>query len=84
MDSSSPDSYQHWEITGEMVPPVRRLRLFKTKAETNKRRGQEETTQYKHNSSSPSISAGSLQRSLSSPQFQVRILHEKHEDFFVK
>lgn len=74
VDSSSPDSYQHWEITGEIVPPVRRLRLFKTKAETNKRRGQEENSQFKQNSSSPSPSAASLQRSLSSPQFQAELL----------
>ncbi|XP_054278564.1 nascent polypeptide-associated complex subunit alpha, muscle-specific form-like [Macrosteles quadrilineatus] len=64
MDSSSPDSYQHWEMTGaEVVAPVRRLRLFKTKAESSKRRG--ETHHH------PPPPPGPLQRSLSSPQFQI-------------
>lgn len=72
MESSSPDSYQHWEMTGEIVPPVRRLRLFKTKAETNKKRGHEEnmsppSRSHKHQIPLP----GPLHRSLSSPQFQV-------------
>ncbi|KAG8312552.1 hypothetical protein J6590_020474 [Homalodisca vitripennis] len=67
MDSSSPDSYQHWEMTGEVVPPVRRLRLFKTKAESSKRKVEEGSSPHHQ----PLPSPGPLQRSLSSPQFQV-------------
>uniref|UniRef100_A0A1B6BXV3 Uncharacterized protein n=1 Tax=Clastoptera arizonana TaxID=38151 RepID=A0A1B6BXV3_9HEMI len=75
MESSSPDSYQHWEMTGEVIPPVRRLRLFKTKAESNKKRNVEEsmsppTRLQKHHIPNP----GPLHRSLSSPQFQAELL----------
>ncbi|XP_072159861.1 uncharacterized protein [Bemisia tabaci] len=85
LDSSSPDSYQHWENSGnssEVTAPVRRLRLFKTRAETSKkvRGGPEGESTHSQDASLRQSSAhnhrpphiGQLQRSLSSPQFQVQ------------
>ncbi|XP_075216856.1 uncharacterized protein LOC142322085 isoform X2 [Lycorma delicatula] len=72
VDSSSPDSYQHWEMSGETAAPSRRLRLFKTRAETKRRSAEETTTQQHHNQSAPFPSP--LHRSLSSPQFQAELL----------
>lgn len=105
--SSSPDSYQQWETSGDSSEttagmmtsatgsggaiPVRRSRLFKTRAET-KRPSIENggllvaaaaVPQLKHSRDQISVQSppaigyksfgipGQLQRSLSSPQFQV-------------
>lgn len=69
-DSSSPDSYQEWENSNLDVQPSRRLRLFKTRAETRKKLAE-------HNLHSLNSSyfppAGALQRSLSTPQFHVSV-----------
>ncbi|BES90515.1 Hypothetical protein NTJ_03323 [Nesidiocoris tenuis] len=70
-DSSSPDSYQEWENSNLDVQPSRRLRLFKTRAETRKKLAE-------HNLHSLNSSyfppAGALQRSLSTPQFHAELL----------
>lgn len=56
-------------MSGETAAPSRRLRLFKTRAETKRRSAEETAVQQHHNQSAPSPSP--LHRSLSSPQFQV-------------
>nr|CAD7263431.1 unnamed protein product [Timema shepardi] len=68
MDSSSPDSYQ-WESSGP-DPPMRRMRLFKTRAETKKSLAQGRPEQLAPTPSSPSPA----QRSLASQQFQEELL----------
>ena len=72
-DSSSPDSCHR----DTLDPPVRRVRLFKTRAETKKTASGANTRklEQEHASStapSPLSPLTSIQRSLSSPEFQVR------------
>jgi hypothetical protein len=72
-DSSSPDS-SHWDT---LDPPARRARLFKTRAETKKTAhvANRRTLEKEHvgNTVPPMLSPPpSIQRSLSSPEFQVR------------
>ncbi|XP_067002017.2 uncharacterized protein [Anabrus simplex] len=68
-DSSSPDSF-HWEMD-----PPRRMRLFKTRAETKKHQMEHKspvmTSRFTH---FPASSPRPLQRSLSSPEFQEELL----------
>ncbi|XP_014245054.1 uncharacterized protein LOC106664129 isoform X2 [Cimex lectularius] len=68
-DSSSPDSFQEWEnsMNGQ---PSRRLRLFKTRAETRKKIAEHNL----HSLNSYLPAAGTLQRSLSTPQFHAELL----------
>ncbi|CAG2064394.1 unnamed protein product, partial [Timema podura] len=70
MDSSSPDSYQ-WESSGP-DPPMRRMRLFKTRAETKRSLAQGRPEQLAPTPSSSSPSPA--QRSLASQQFQEELL----------
>lgn len=76
MDSSSPDSYQHWEnhrdnSRSSQNNGMPRLRLFKTRAETKRKHSKDEL---KHTEIQPETKPqpGNLHRSMSSPQFQVR------------
>lgn len=75
MESSSPDSYQHWEnhrdnrsIQNKSGMP--RLRLFKTRAET-KRKLSKDDIKDEEIPSHVQPQASNLHRSMSSPQFQV-------------
>lgn len=75
MDSSSPDSYQHWENQRENSRSSQnngmpRLRLFKTRAETKRKLSKDEL---KHSEIQPQVKPqpSNLHRSMSSPQFQV-------------
>lgn len=71
MDSSSPDSYQHWEnhrdnSRSSQNNGMPRLRLFKTRAETKRKHSKDEL---KYTEIQPETKP--LHRSMSSPQFQV-------------
>lgn len=73
MESSSPDSYQHWENHRDNSRSSQngpRLRLFKTRAETKRKFSKDE---FKHVEVQPHANPqpSNLHRSMSSPQFQV-------------
>lgn len=77
MDSSSPDSYQHWEnhrdnSRSSQNNNMPRLRLFKTRAETNRKHSKDELKHSIEIQSETKPQPGNLHRSMSSPQFQVR------------
>lgn len=77
MESSSPDSYQHWEnqrsSQNNGMPP--RSRLFKTRAETTKHKvSKDESTKHVEHQPHALVApqpGSNLHRSMSSPQFQV-------------
>lgn len=78
MDSSSPDSYQHWEnhrdnSRSSQNNGMPRLRLFKTRAETKRKLSKDEL---KDQECQPQVKPqpSNLCRSMSSPQFQVSVL----------
>ncbi|XP_050538450.1 uncharacterized protein LOC126903919 isoform X2 [Daktulosphaira vitifoliae] len=78
MESSSPDSYQHWENQKENSRSshsngMPRLRLFKTRAETNRKTSKDEITKNPENILSNKPLSGNLHRSMSSPQFQAEL-----------
>jgi len=82
MDSSSPDSYQHWEnhrdnSRSSQHNGMPRLRLFKTRAETKRKHSKDEL---KHAEIQPQAKPqpGNLHRSMSSPQFQVSKITPVH------
>uniref|UniRef100_A0A0K8TAQ7 Uncharacterized protein n=1 Tax=Lygus hesperus TaxID=30085 RepID=A0A0K8TAQ7_LYGHE len=70
-DSSSPDSYQEWENAGLDGQPSRRLRLFKTRAESRKKLAEHNLHSLNNGYLPPS---GALHRSLSTPQFHAELL----------
>lgn len=77
VDSSSPDSYQHWENHRENSRSSQnngmpRLRLFKTRAETKRKLSKDEL---KDQECQPQVrpQPSNLHRSMSSPQFQVSL-----------
>ncbi|XP_050432278.1 uncharacterized protein LOC126840517 isoform X2 [Adelges cooleyi] len=80
MDSSSPDSYQHWENHRENSRSSQnngmpRLRLFKTRAETKRKLSKDDEMTMKHpeNIVKAKPQPGNLHRSMSSPQFQAEL-----------
>jgi hypothetical protein len=76
MESSSPDSYQHWENhrdnsrSSQNKGGMPRLRLFKTRAETKRKLSKDEIKN-EEIQSNVQPQASNLHRSMSSPQFQV-------------
>lgn len=77
MESSSPDSYQHWEnhrdnSRSSQNNGMPRLRLFKTRAETKHKLSKDELKNAEIHPQVPQSS--NLHRSMSSPQFQVSIV----------
>lgn len=73
MDSSSPDSYSHWESyrdtsRSSQNNDMPRSRLFKTRAETKRKPSKDE---YKKLEVQTKPQPSNLHRSMSSPQFQV-------------
>lgn len=75
MESSSPDSYQHWEnhrdnSRSSQNKGMPRLRLFKTRAETKRKLSKDELKD-EEMQSHVQPQASNLHRSMSSPQFQV-------------